>query len=181
MYSNNPITSPIPLPTGPRSITLRQPWRTIPDTGTRCMHAFIKTSNQLRLKVRNATLRDLHHTSLYRCLILKAKAQGARTNTIGTAIHSHIRKLPKDGITLLKFIYGQLNNGKLACIHINYCPPMHSRYVDCRTHAHTSRENAKPATTNSSASTTQLAISPTQPLEPRSKTGVLFTHHTTLY
>jgi len=64
---------------------------------------------------------------------------------------------------------------------INERPPMHARYVDCRTPAHTSRENAKPTTTNSSAYTTQLADSPTQPLEPRSKAGVLFTPHTTLY
>ena len=75
------------------------------------MHAFTKTSYQLRLKVRNATLRRLHHTSLYIRLLLKAKAQGARTITVSTAIHSHIRKSPKDGITLLKFIYGQLYNG----------------------------------------------------------------------
>ncbi len=79
-----------------------------PKTDTRCMHAFPKTYNELRLKVRNATLRSIHHTSLYRPLVLKSKAQGGRTNTLGTAIHSYIRKSPKDGITLLKFIHGQL-------------------------------------------------------------------------
>ena len=57
---------------------------------------------------------------------------------------------------------------------------MHARYVDCRTLAHTSRVNAKPTTTNSSADTTQLANSPTQPLEPRPKAGALYTRHTTL-
>ena len=114
MYTNNPIIPSLPLSTGPLSSTLRQPWWTIPETDRLCMHAFTKISNQLRLKVRNATLRSLHHTSLYKRLILKAKAKGARTNTVGAAIHSLIRKSPKDGITLLKFVHGQLYNGKLA-------------------------------------------------------------------
>ncbi len=80
----------------------------------RCIHAFTTISSQLRLKLRNATLRNLHHTSLYRRLILKAKAQGTRTNTTGTEIHLHIRKSPKDGITQLEFIYVKLYNGNLA-------------------------------------------------------------------
>ena len=95
MYANNPITPPIPLSTGPHAFTLRQPWWVIPETDRRCMHAFTKISSQLRLKVRNATLQNLHHISIYKRLILKAKAQGARTITIGTAIHSHIRNHPK--------------------------------------------------------------------------------------
>ena len=78
------------------------------------MQAFTKPSNQLSHKVRNATLRSLHHTCVYKCLILKAKAQGARTSTVGTAMHSYIRSSPKEGITILKFLYGQLYNGKLA-------------------------------------------------------------------
>jgi hypothetical protein len=56
IYTNNPITPPFSLSTGPRSATLRPPWWTIPETGRRCNHAFTKSSNQLRLKVRNATL-----------------------------------------------------------------------------------------------------------------------------
>jgi hypothetical protein len=42
MYANNPITPPIMLSTGPRALTLRQPWWAIPETDRRCMHAFIK-------------------------------------------------------------------------------------------------------------------------------------------
>jgi hypothetical protein len=78
------------------------------------MHAFIYPSKQLRQKVREATLRSLHHTSLCRRLILTAKARGARTASVGTALHSRIRNSPSKGITILKFLYGQLYNGKLA-------------------------------------------------------------------
>jgi hypothetical protein len=78
------------------------------------MLAFTKTSNQIRLEDRNATLRSLHHTSLYRRLIRKAKDQGARTKTVGTALRFYMRKSPKDGITILEFLSGKLYNGKLA-------------------------------------------------------------------
>jgi hypothetical protein len=78
------------------------------------MYAFTKPSDQLRLKVRSATLRSLHHTSLYRRLITNAKTQGAQTNIVGTALHSLIRNSQREGITIFKFIYGQLYNGKLA-------------------------------------------------------------------
>ena len=33
---------------------------------------------------------------------------------VGTALHSYIHKSPKDGITILKFLYGWPYNGKLA-------------------------------------------------------------------
>ena len=78
------------------------------------MHTFTRISNQTRLKDRNATLGSLHHTSLYRRLILKAKDLGGRTKTVGTAFHSYIGMSPRDGITILKFLYGQLYTGKLA-------------------------------------------------------------------
>ena len=78
------------------------------------MHAFTKTSNQIRLKKRNASLRSLHHSTRYIRFILKAKAQGARKNIVGVALHSYTRNLLKDGITIRKFLYGQLYNGKLA-------------------------------------------------------------------
>ena len=117
MYTNNPTTPPISLAIGPHSAALHPPWWTIPEDDRRCMHAFTRTSNQLRLKVRNATLRSLHHTSLYIRLILKAKDQGARTKTVGTALHSYIRKSPKHGTSMLKFLYGELYNGKLAYIY----------------------------------------------------------------
>jgi ribonuclease HI len=114
MYTNKPPTPHISLATGPHSATLRPPWWTIPVEDRLCMHAFTKPSDQLRLKVRAATLRSLHHTSLYRRLITNAKTQGARTNIVGTALHSLIRNSPREGITILKFVYGQLYNGKLA-------------------------------------------------------------------
>jgi len=109
VYTNNPTTPPIPLATCPYSTTLRPPWWTLPEDERRCCkHAFTKTSNQIRLEDRNATLRSLHHKSHYIRLILKAKDQGARAITTGTALHSYIRKSPKDGIAILKFLYGQL-------------------------------------------------------------------------
>ena len=95
MYTNIPITLPIRLSTGPRSLTIRQPWWTIAETDMRCMHACTKNSTQLRLKVRNATLRSLHHISLYIRLILKAKAQGTRTSTVGTAITPTYENQPR--------------------------------------------------------------------------------------
>ena len=117
MYTKTPLTPPIQLATGPLSATLRQPWWTIPEKERLCMHAFTHPSKQLRQKVRAATLRSLHHTSVYRRLILNAKARGARTANVGTALHSRIRNSPTEGITILKFLYGQLYNGKLAYIY----------------------------------------------------------------
>jgi hypothetical protein len=78
------------------------------------MYAFTYPSKQLRQKVRTATLRSLHHTSLYRRLILTAKSRGARTAIVGTALHARMRSSASEGITILKFLYGQLYNGKLA-------------------------------------------------------------------
>ena len=178
MCINNPSTPRISLSTGSYSFTLCPLWRTIPETGRRCMQAFTKTSNQLRLKVRNATLRSLHHTSLYRRIILKAEAQGGRTNTVGTAINYYIRKSPKDDITLLKFIYGKLHNGKLAYRY--KLAPTETCPLCGLPDSHASQENAKLTTINSLADTTQLANSPTQPLELRSKAAAQTTHHMTL-
>jgi len=62
-------------------------------------------------------LRSLLHTSLYIRFIPKGKHQGARTKTVGTALHYYIRKSPKDGITILTCLYGQLYNGTLAYIY----------------------------------------------------------------
>ena len=53
-------------------------------------------------------VKDGVEASTYIRLILKAKVQRARINTVGTALHSYIRKSPNDGITILKFLYGQL-------------------------------------------------------------------------
>ncbi len=78
------------------------------------MHAFARPSPQLRTKVREALLRSLHHSSLYRRLILANKEKGARTKTVGQAIHKKLTHSPREGTSLLKFLYGQLYNGKLA-------------------------------------------------------------------
>jgi hypothetical protein len=93
------------------------------------MHAFTRPSAQLRKKVRAATLRSLHHTSLYRRLVLNAKDRGARTAATGDSLHTRLRENPREGSTLLKFIYGQLYNGKLAKIYghapTDACPLCH--------------------------------------------------------
>ena len=68
----------------------------------------------IEIKVRAATLRSMHHTSIYRRLILQEKNQGATTATTGTALRFLLRENSKDGTNLLKFIHGQLCNGKLA-------------------------------------------------------------------
>jgi hypothetical protein len=56
----------------------------------------------------------MHHTSLYRRLILQAKTQGARIATTGASLHKRLRESPKEGTILLKFLYGQLYNGRLV-------------------------------------------------------------------
>jgi len=114
MYTNNHTTPLVSLATGPHSTTLRPPWWTIPEEERRCMHTFTKTSNQLHLNDRSATLRIIHNTFLYTRLILKAKAQGGLTYTTDTAIRSFFHKSPKKGINMLKFMYDQLYNDKLT-------------------------------------------------------------------
>jgi predicted outer membrane repeat protein len=117
MYTANPTTPTPALATGPRNSTLRPPWWTIPEADRLHMHASTRPSNQLRQKVRAATLRSLHHTSLYIRLVLKAKVQGARIDSTGDSLHTRLRENPREGSTLLKFINGQLYNGKLAKLY----------------------------------------------------------------
>ena len=78
------------------------------------MHAFTRPSLQLRIKVRDALLRSLHHFSLYRRLIVASREKGARTKTVGQALHKKLAHSPWQGTALLNFLYGQLFNGKLA-------------------------------------------------------------------
>ena len=78
------------------------------------MHAFTRSSQQLRIKERHALLHSLHHTPLYKRLIVVNKIKGARLQTAGQAIHKKLNSNPKEVATLLKFIYGQLYNGKIA-------------------------------------------------------------------
>ncbi len=93
------------------------------------MHAFTRPSLQLKTKVRDALLRSLHHSSLYRRLIVAIEEKGARTKTMGQALHKKLTHSPWEGMALLKFLYGQLHNGKLAMTYghapIDECPLCH--------------------------------------------------------
>ena len=93
------------------------------------MHAFTRSSSQLRLKVRDALLRSLHHSSLYRRLIVANREIGAQTKTVRQALHKKLTYSPWEGTSLLKFIYWQLYNGKLAMRYghapIHECPLCH--------------------------------------------------------
>ena len=89
------------------------------------MHAFTRPSHQLRLKVRDALLGSLHHTFLYRHLIIANKAKGAHINIIGhAAIQKRIASNPKEGNTLLKLLYGQLAQ-RYGHAPTNACPLYH--------------------------------------------------------
>ncbi len=114
MYTVEP---PPPIPAllmGTSSATLGRPWWTIPETERMQMHASTRPSPQLRLKVRGALLRSLHHSSLYRRLIISNKEKGDHTKTVGHALHKKLTHSPWEGISLLKLIYGQLYTGKLV-------------------------------------------------------------------
>ena len=112
-----------------KTATLRQPWWVIPERDRLQMHAFTRPSQQLRHKVRQALLRSLHYTSLYRRLILKNIEVGTNTSYVGQAIHHRLTVNAWEGTTLLKFLYGQLYNGKLAKRYghtpIDACPLCH--------------------------------------------------------
>jgi hypothetical protein len=93
------------------------------------MYAFTCPSSQLRLQVRDALLRSLQHSSLYRRLIVTNKEKGAHTKTVEQALHKKLTHSQWEGTSLLKFIYGQLYNGKLAMRYghalTNECPLCH--------------------------------------------------------
>ena len=106
MYSVKP---PPPLPAlsiGTNCATLRRPWWTIPETELLHMHAFMRPSSQLSLKVRDALLRSIPHSSLYRRLIIASKEKGARAKTVGQSLYTKLTHSPWEGTSLLKFIYG---------------------------------------------------------------------------
>ena len=71
-------------------------------------------------------MRNLHHSYLYRRLVVASKEKGARSKTVGQALHKKLTHSPWEGTSLLKFIYGQLYNGKLAMRYghalIDECP-----------------------------------------------------------
>ena len=114
MYTAKP---PPPAPTlspGTNCATLRRPWWTIPEEERLQMYAFTRPPLQLRLKVRDALLRSLDHSSLYRRLVVANKEKGVRTKKVGQALQKKLTHSPWEGTALIKFIYGQLYNGKLA-------------------------------------------------------------------
>jgi hypothetical protein len=78
------------------------------------MHAFTRHSPRLRIKVQDALIRSLHIFSFYRRLIVASKEKGAHTKTVGQALHKKLTHSPWEGTALLKFLYRQLYNGKLA-------------------------------------------------------------------
>ena len=114
MHTVKPPLSPTQLGTNTRTTSLRQPWWSIPEKERLHIHAFTRPSQQLRHKVRYALLRSLHHTSLYRRLILKSMEVGTNTQSVGKTIHRRLMGNAWEGTSLAKFIHGQLYNGKLA-------------------------------------------------------------------
>ena len=60
---------------------------------------------------------------------MTAKAQGARVAYTGVSLHTRLRESPKEGSTILKFVHGQLYNGKLAKLYghapTDECPLCH--------------------------------------------------------
>jgi len=114
MYTVKPPPPPAQLGTNTWMATLRQSCWSIPEGERLHMHAFTRPSQQLRHKVMHALLRSLHHTSMYRRLILKNIEVVTNTQTVGKAIHRWLTTIPWEGKTLIKFVYGQLFNGKLA-------------------------------------------------------------------
>ena len=129
MYTAKPPPPAPALSTGTNCTTLRRPWWTIPEEERLQMHAFTRSSLQLRLKARDALLRSLHHSSLYRRLIVANKEKGARTKTIDQVLHKQLTHSPWEGTALLNFLYGQLYNDKLAMRYghtpTNECPLCH--------------------------------------------------------
>ena len=74
-------------------------------------------------------LTSVHNTSLYRRLIIANKEKGGCINIVGRAIHIRLTSNPKEGTTLLQFIYGQLNNVKPVMRYdhapMDECPLFH--------------------------------------------------------
>jgi hypothetical protein len=114
VYTSKSPTPPPALATGPIHATLRQPWWTIPKADRLQMHVFTHLSPRLRQKARAATLRKMHHTSLYKRLILQTREHGARIATTKKVLHTRLRERPEEGTNLLHFVYGQLYTGKLT-------------------------------------------------------------------
>jgi len=83
-------------------------------SGTLASACLYAPSSELRTKVRDALLCTLHHSSLYRRLIIANKEIGAHTKTVGHALRKKLTYSPWEGTSALKSIYGQLYNGILT-------------------------------------------------------------------
>ena len=94
MYTAKPSQPAPALYTGTNRATLRRPLWTIPEEERLQMHALTRPSLQLRSTVRDALLRSLHHSSLYRRLIVANNEKGARTKTVGQALHKKLTHSP---------------------------------------------------------------------------------------
>ena len=114
MYSHKPPPPPVTPPNGLHTAALAPPWWTIPQEDRLHMRAFTRPSKQLRKKVRHALLRSLHYTSLYRRLLVASSEGGTRTAQVGKTMNTRLNKPGAGGTTILKFLHGQLYNGKLA-------------------------------------------------------------------
>ena len=113
MYTATPLKPDPTLSVGTNRATLRRSaWWAIPEVDRLQIHAFTRPAQQLRLKVREELHCSLRHSSLYRYLILANKEKGARSTIVGNALQTRLTCNPKEGTTLLKFIYGKLYNGK---------------------------------------------------------------------
>ena len=101
----------------------------IPEASRLQVYAFTRPSQQLRRKIRDALLRSLHPSSLYMRLIFANTEKRARTKVVGHALYKRLISNSKEGTNLLKFIYGQVYNDKLAQRYAhgstNECPPCH--------------------------------------------------------
>jgi hypothetical protein len=155
MYTSKPPTPALALTTSPRHATLRQTWWTIPESDRLQMHAFTHPSHQLRQMVRAGILRSIHHTSLYRRLILQARKQGAHIAATGKALHTRLRDKTKEGTNLLKIYmvsYIMANWPTNTAMHqrMDECPLCHlpdscthiAGKCKAHKHLHISRYNA---------------------------------------
>ena len=76
------------------------------------MHSSTLSSQQLRLKVRHALLRSLHHTLFYRRLIVANKIKGASLQIVGQAIKK-VNSNTKEGAILQNSFTANSTTAKL--------------------------------------------------------------------
>ena len=105
MYTATPPRSDLALATGTNYASLNRPLWTIPKADFLQMRAFARPPQQLWLKVRDALLRSLHKSALYRGLIVANKKKRARTNTVGPALYIELTLNPKEGTPLAPHIH----------------------------------------------------------------------------